>query len=185
MTSLWLCWLLSKAGLLTLCRTVHKGPALAVVPHHFPPSSLVSVVAILLRPRPAASPLFLCQNASSGGGWRRFELDDADAAFSLCSDHIIRHGSPSRSLLPLLQEQAVPEVAVQPWCARLQGALYFARRQSQEVLLGPARRSAFSTLAVSVPPSTTSRTASTWSPMSTSSFRPRRSRPLVSAPTST
>lgn len=31
------------------------------------------------------------------------------------------NGSPSRSLLPLLQEQALPQVQVQPWCTRLQG----------------------------------------------------------------
>ena len=32
------------------------------------------------------------------------------------------NGSPSRSLLPLLQEQAVPQVEVQPRCARPKGA---------------------------------------------------------------
>lgn len=33
----------------------------------------------------------------------------------------VRNGSPSRPLLPLLQEQAVPQVEVQPWCPRPQG----------------------------------------------------------------
>jgi ribosomal protein L10e len=42
--------------------------------------------------------------------------------------HPHRNGSPSRSLLPLLQEQALPQVEVQPRCARLQGARAQAKR---------------------------------------------------------
>lgn len=31
------------------------------------------------------------------------------------------NGSPSRSLLPLLQKQTLPQVPIQPWCTRLEG----------------------------------------------------------------
>ena len=37
-----------------------------------------------------------------------------------------KNGSPSRSMLPLLQEQAVPQVAVQPWRSRPQGSFNFS-----------------------------------------------------------
>jgi hypothetical protein len=40
-----------------------------------------------------------------------------------CEPQRKTHGSSSRSLLPLLQEQAVPQIEVQSWCPRPQSAL--------------------------------------------------------------
>lgn len=34
----------------------------------------------------------------------------------------VQDGTPTRPLLPLLQEQALPQVEVQPWCPRPQSA---------------------------------------------------------------
>merc|ERR1712025_1276430 len=42
-------------------------------------------------------------------------------------------GSPSRPLLPLLQEQAVPQVALQPWCPRPQDPIFDLGRKRANV----------------------------------------------------
>ena len=58
-------------------------------------------------------------------GWHIGLVDDADCnLFALNSSETIRNGSPSRSLLPLLQEQALPQITIQPWCPRLKGSRF-------------------------------------------------------------
>lgn len=96
-----------------------------------------------------------------------------------------KDGSSSRSLLPLLQKQTVPEVEVQPWCTGSQGAyasscIFFLSRPSHLLV-----RSASTTSAANVPPSTTSPSAATSSQTNTNNSPPKRSKPPASAPTNT
>src|ERR1700761_9032959 len=41
-----------------------------------------------------------------------------------------RHGSSSSEVLPLLQEQAVPQVSLQPWCTRPEDSHLRSRPQA-------------------------------------------------------
>merc|ERR1719376_1379276 len=109
-----------------------------------------------------------------------------------------QNGSSSGKMLPVLQEQALPQVSVLPWCARSQDQdlrlgpqdVTGTARTSPTPSLGSAvvcqiPRSGSTTWAARRLMSTISLSASTWSPTSTSSCPLRPLRLAVFAATST
>ena len=116
-------------------------------------------------------------------GWVDGELDDAAATWTLGANGLLivghdfcryQNGSSSRPLLPLLQEQAVPEVEVQPWCSRIEGISSIIIMLLITDLCTGTSRFASSTWAVSARRSTISRSAAILCRMSTSSSRQKR-----------
>lgn len=97
------------------------------------------------------------------------------------TDYITENGPPSSQMLSLLQEQAVSQVALQPWCPRSQG--WCLPLAPQPIVT--TSRFAFLIWDASAPRSMSSLFAVILSPMSTSSYLLKPSKPRVSAPTST